>query len=390
MGRGISEDATAGLFDPDDVEDVPMPEPEQEKAWPREVPAQAPRAPRPFKQLGDMWAETNPSRIVAGTLDDGVVFMIGQQSHAKSFLSLSLSVSVASGQPWLDREVTQGPVIYLSGEGNSHFRKRQAAAMREAGLDPSQPIPLHVRDFAFPIDNPSEVKAFLVDVRAAGVSPRLIVVDTFQRYFSGDENSQRDAARFISGCDTIRRELGCAVLVIHHTGKSGDAYRGSSVLMASADQGIFVEKKSGDVVTLKSGGAEGKQKDGRPVDMTVQLTEVEALDLAGNVIKGDLGLPETTCVIREAEAGIGDHRGADSECRLLAGFEVKGAIVGGKAASYLNAGDAVGMVKTTAAKVKERLIDQRLISKEAKGYRMTAAGMERLAAWRLRSAEVAS
>jgi len=51
----------------------------------------------------------------------------------------------------------------------------------------------------------------------------------------GDENSARDMGLVIANADRVRKATGAAVLLIHHTGKSGDSERGSSALRGACD-----------------------------------------------------------------------------------------------------------------------------------------------------------
>src|SRR3712207_1817312 len=58
--------------------------------------------------------------------------------------------------------------------------------------------------------------------------PDLIVVDTLARCMrGGDENNARDMGQAVEGLEFLKRTLGAAVLVIHHTTKGRDTERGS-------------------------------------------------------------------------------------------------------------------------------------------------------------------
>jgi hypothetical protein len=94
-----------------------------------------------------------------------------------------------------------------------------------------------------------EVDALVDCAKSAGLSPRIVVIDTLARCFiGGDENSTRDMGLFVHGCDRLREAFpGATVLVVHHTGKDakrGD--RGSTALRAAADTRIQIwEAKDG-------------------------------------------------------------------------------------------------------------------------------------------------
>jgi RecA-family ATPase len=64
----------------------------------------------------------------------------------------------------------------------------------------------------------------------------LIVFDTLSRCLAGaDENNQKDMSAAVGVCDTLRHQLGCCVLLLHHTTKDGAVERGSSVLRGAVD-----------------------------------------------------------------------------------------------------------------------------------------------------------
>lgn len=84
------------------------------------------------------------------------------------------------------------------------------------------------------------------DVEAKKGKPvQLIVIDTLARCFGGnDENDAKDMGAFIEGCDTIKRETGATVLVVHHSGKDDTkGARGSSAFRAALDAEFNVQRE---------------------------------------------------------------------------------------------------------------------------------------------------
>ena len=59
--------------------------------------------------------------------EGGLVMLYGAESTGKSFISLSWSMAIATGQDWLARfPATSGPVVYVSPEGRSGMPQRHA------------------------------------------------------------------------------------------------------------------------------------------------------------------------------------------------------------------------------------------------------------------------
>jgi RecA-family ATPase len=70
-----------------------------------------------------------------------------------------------------------------------------------------------------------------------------LVLDTFQRVFTGNENSSEDVGAFIAKLDKIIADYECCIMIVHHTGHgNSDRARGSSVIPASLDSEFKVEK----------------------------------------------------------------------------------------------------------------------------------------------------
>jgi hypothetical protein len=173
----------------------------------------------------------------------------GQGASFKSFVALDWALSVASGSPWQGREVTRGPVIYISGEGASGLYTRIEAwetAHPHADTSHFAVVPHAVRML-----DPSDVKRLRKTLSMLKKKPALIVVDTLQRAMAGlgDENSTKDMSQLISTLDRLREEFDCAVLVVHHSGADGERARGNTVLRNSCDAMWKLKRDNADGVT---------------------------------------------------------------------------------------------------------------------------------------------
>ena len=106
-----------------------------------------------------------------------------------------------------------------------------------------------------PLLDASKCDLFLASLGT--IKPVLIVVDTLARsMIGGDENSAKDIGLLIDACDQLRRATGAAVQLVHHTGKNGVGYRGSSALFGGLD--VITELSNDDgLITLSC----GKSKD---------------------------------------------------------------------------------------------------------------------------------
>lgn len=167
----------------------------------------------------------------------GVIY--GPSGSYKSFLALDMAASISSGEKWHDIDVDmQGTVLYIAAEGAAGLLQRQVAWENRRKVASG---PLAVVRMAVHVDDPVMSAAFVLAAEQVAEKldspPRLIVVDTMARSFSGEENSAKDVSAFISSLDRWRVKLGgCTVMVIAHTGKDiSKGARGSSALRAACD-----------------------------------------------------------------------------------------------------------------------------------------------------------
>ena len=132
-------------------------------------------------------------------------------------------------------------VVYLAAEGTSAVGDRIEAwqQFHDVAALPT----LHVVTLAVAIHNPKVVEAFRADIEQQlpiGVTPDLLVIDTFARNFvGGDENSAQHMGLFVAGADALREHFQTAVLVLHHPTKDGSSERGSEALR-NASFAVFV------------------------------------------------------------------------------------------------------------------------------------------------------
>lgn len=245
-----------------------------------------------------MWPELElappPTWIVKGLIpDNALVGLFGQGGSYKSFIALDLALNVATSQlEWAGREIRKpGPVVIVQGEGTVQSRAlvwqkhRMPIGDRLAvieGMDLSSAEDTE--------DVAKQIKAAQDDVWFA--PPRLIIIDTLARASGGaDENSSRDMGKVVAHCDALRRSFGCTVLLVHHTPKSNNSWRGSTAVLFALDTALAVEKQGDLRATIEV----SRQKDGEiggeyKVEFEIQET--------GRLVDDD---PETSLLMSKVE-----------------------------------------------------------------------------------------
>ena len=194
----------------------------------------------------------DPVFIVEGVLiRNALGFVYGAPGAGKSFVLLSLGLSVASQQAsWWERQINaHGYVLMISSEGVADMKHRIAAWEKGTGITISDPTRFHlIRQTINFMDEGDELKLHrtIADlVQRVGEKPMLVFVDTLSRAMPGaDENDQASASRMIQACDRVREAWETTVVCAHHTSRAGNM-RGSTVFEGAADVILSVEREEG-------------------------------------------------------------------------------------------------------------------------------------------------
>jgi DNA-binding transcriptional ArsR family regulator len=194
-----------------------------------------------------------PIALITETLyTDSTAWIVGKPGHGKSFVALDIAGCVGTGQPWQDRGVEQGLVLYVAAEGVSGMKRRVRAWEQSYGrtMTGVSWLPMAVQ-----AGKPAEWRG--LRELAAEMQPAMIVIDTQARVTVGlEENAAKDMGEFVDALEKLRQATGACVLVVHHQGRSGDHMRGSTAMDGAATTVIRVEKDE-DVIVVKN----PKQKD---------------------------------------------------------------------------------------------------------------------------------
>ena len=248
---------------------------------------------------------------------DSQVVMFGPPSEGKSFVALSMALSVATGLQWMGHETKRGPVIYVVAEGGKGVQKRVRAWLKEHGVEDVE------GEMFFLVEAPQlrdidDLTKLIAAVK--GQAPTLIVLDTLARTMVGaDENSAKNVGEWINGARELQKATGATVLTLHHTTKrkakgENATERGSSALRGAADTMIAISKRE-DVITLCC----GKQKDEEPFEsfvlvaktMSVGGTESDpqtSLVLGVRLSNRRDSHTASCCALRMSVAALGDGR----------------------------------------------------------------------------------
>lgn len=185
--------------------------------------------------------------------EKSVGFIYSEPGAGKSFLAIDIGLSVAHGlAQWQGDPIKQtddAVVIYIAAEGSFDFGTRVRAWLKARGLSGNSSKRFYMIEQTINFMSGEDVERLLRTLRSVQPSrPVLVIVDTVSRALPGaDENLQKDMTLFVRACDAVRDAFNCAVLGIHHAGKSGDM-RGSTVLLGAGDFVFRLSRKKGATI----------------------------------------------------------------------------------------------------------------------------------------------
>jgi hypothetical protein len=187
-------------------------------------------APEPLLRIlsyAEMQALPDPEWSVKGLLMRSTsALLFGKSNSFKSFLAVDVLCSVGTCRSWHGHEVLDpGPVLYVATEGGLGVAKQRIPGWMEAHNIPEEErgnVYLYPQEIA--LDDDTAVDALLRScaMKRGQPSPaqafRLVVVDIFGASMNGPETSDETARAWVRNVNRILREVGCAVLVVAHTG----------------------------------------------------------------------------------------------------------------------------------------------------------------------------
>jgi hypothetical protein len=188
---------------------------------------------------------------VFGLGDLGMVF--GPPGCGKTFVVIDMIIQMCKGKQWAERFDLSRPlnVAYCAGEGISALPSRFKAALKHHKAE-------NLTNFTFYKTIPqfydkesfdySTILQFILEWKIRQQKNEaepldVLVIDTLHTAISGgDENSSQDMGVVLQACRMVTQQLGCTVILVHHTNKDGITERGSSSLRGAMDFMIRIKR----------------------------------------------------------------------------------------------------------------------------------------------------
>ena len=230
----------------------------------------------PWRLIDDaeLMEQPDPEYLIDGILGRRTVSALyGPPSTGKTTMAAAISVSIATGRPFLGHRVMhRGSVVYVGPDDPGGWKPRLAAAKRDLGLPLDKPVGIYL--FAEPFDllDVKRVES-LIDFLHGVEWPapvELVIIDTYAACVPGaNENGSEDTTRAMVALQRLRSAVQATVLLCHHTNAVGSRERGHSALRGAMDT-MLALNQSDDIVKLEC----SKQRNGaafKPI--TLKLAE---------------------------------------------------------------------------------------------------------------------
>ena len=174
---------------------------------------------------------------------EGLYCIYGASGSGKTFLTLDMLLSIATGRKWFGMKTMQVPVTYLCLESRNAIAMRIRAWEMNNQTCPSNFKQVH-DDFDF--KNKKDILELAEVINNSNMNHGIVAIDTFNASIHGlDENSSRDMGVVLQNLKLLSKLTHCAVGVVHHSGKdSSQGMRGHSSLHGAFDNIIEVKSAS--------------------------------------------------------------------------------------------------------------------------------------------------
>ena len=205
--------------------------------------------PSPVKYLVDGWIP-----------EKSLCMIHGKSGAGKTFATIDIGCSIAAENinSWCGKDVANGKVVMLVGEGHEGLKGRIAVWKQHNNVDF---LNMHISDSGVELDSPGGLQKAHEKISKLPSSPAIIIVDTLHCHMEGDENSSQDTGKMIRACKFLQKQFSCTVVLIHHTGNNNnDRARGSSAWKGALDSEISIDRDGETIKIVQKKNKDGEEE----------------------------------------------------------------------------------------------------------------------------------
>lgn len=268
----------------------------------------------PAHTLQDL-AEENRWLIKDLWTENAVGIIGGEPKCCKSFLALSVAISVASGTSCLQRYpvLKKGKVLLFAAEdGLSMVRRRLEGISSSVGQELKDLEIDVITEAVLRLDREEDQERLRITIEK--IRPKLLILDPFVRLHRIDENSSGEVAPILANLRELQRKYNLSIIIVHHakkgasTQRAGQALRGSSEFHAWGDVNLYMRRDGNESLNLTIEHRSAKSEKGIPLELVADGEIVHlkiADDKKGVILKNKLStLEKVEEVFREMEGPV--------------------------------------------------------------------------------------
>lgn len=167
-----------------------------------------------------------------------VTLLAGREGQGKSMLALALSAAIGHGATVAGLRCLPGRALIVDAENGQREVHR-----RVHGLDVKRETLAYAEAVGFDLATDIEEITELVGAN----EPTVLVLDSLRSLAPGlDENDSRAAEAALRPVSRLAQERDIPVLLLHHAGKRGHEYRGSTAIGAAVEIGFTLSRHEDD------------------------------------------------------------------------------------------------------------------------------------------------
>ena len=192
-----------------------------------------------------------PSWLIRDFIPRGkkVGLLVGPSGIGKTFVGLDMCLHIAAGmESWHGAICHQAKVLYVAGESEDSVNIRVASFSERYGNAFKDNFYAMFLDIPLSEQEGFDILRVAIDYGIVPFIPDLIVFDTLNCYFSGDENDAGSIGAFkMTRILRLQHLYGCNIMFVHHTLKNdGTKERGSGAIKGLADYMILVNTEDSE------------------------------------------------------------------------------------------------------------------------------------------------
>jgi RecA-family ATPase len=171
-----------------------------------------------------------------------LVMLASEEKVGKSTWTYAMVAAIVQDRTFMNRKTERVPVLMLAVEEHQTDVKIRSIKL---GIKPDDPVRFYFGDLE---SDDATYRSLRDAVKTTGAG--LVVLDTLGHHLANVLESENDNQQMIKAVKPwlrLARDTNAAVLIIHHAGKTGAAYRGASGLGGIVDQ-ILTLRHGGDTV----------------------------------------------------------------------------------------------------------------------------------------------